>query len=202
MALEDILKKISEDARAEADSLVSVSRAEAESLREKARKEAETLRAGLMRKAKERAENHADRVKVLAGLDQRKEILKEKKRLLDETFEQARKRLLNLSPGEYLAFLKPLILKTVESGNEEIIPSAAQKNLFTPDFLKSLNDALGIEKGHLRLSGESGNFSGGFILREGNRETNMTLESLIDSQRDTLEPQIARTLFGEKRQHG
>jgi V/A-type H+-transporting ATPase subunit E len=202
MALEDILKKIEEDARAEGDALVSLGRAEAESIRQKARKEAEQLRAELMQKAKERAKSHADRIQVLAGLDQRKEVLREKKKLVDDAFAKAKESIRKFPPNQYLAFLRPLILKEVETGNEEIIVSSEQRYLFTQEFLKSLNDELGREKGHFRLSGETGNFSGGFILRERNRETNLTLETLIESNRDVLEPQVARLLFGQNTQHG
>ncbi|RJP24189.1 MAG: hypothetical protein C4520_04680 [Candidatus Abyssobacteria bacterium SURF_5] len=202
MALEDILKKINEEARAEADSLLSLARAEAQSIREKARREADDLKATLMREAERRAKSHAERIRILAGLDQRKEILAVKKRLVDESIEEARKKILNLPPEEYLAFLKPLILNAVESGNEEIVPAEREKDLFTAAFLRSLNDALGPERGHLRLSAEAGAFSGGCVLREGNRETNLTLSSLIESNRDMLEPQVARVLFGETKQHG
>jgi V/A-type H+-transporting ATPase subunit E len=202
MAIEDILKKINDDVREEVASVLSLARAEADSIREKARREAEELRAELMQKAKERAQDHAERVKVLAGLDRRKDILKEKKRLITEAFEGAKENIIKLPPNEYIAFLKPLILQAVESGNEEIIPPSAQRSLFTPELVKNLNEALGREKGRLRLSPDSGKFTGGFILREGNREINLTLDSLIDSQRDALEPQVARILFGENRQHG
>ncbi len=202
MALEDILKKIQEDARAEHDSLLSIARAEAASIREKARKEAEELRADLMEKGQRRAKDHADRIKVLAGLDQRKGILKEKKMMLDSAFAKAKEHIEHLPPDKYLDFLRPLILNAVESGREEIIPAATQRALFTADFVKSLNNSLGPEKGRLQLSKDSGSFSGGFILREGRRETNLTLDSLIESQRATLEPKVAKILFGEQKQHG
>lgn len=202
MALEDIIKKIEEDDSSEAESILSAARAEADAIRTEAQERAEKLRAELMRKAKQRAEEHASRIEVLAGLEQRKDVLREKKRLIEEAFTKAEQTITNLSPDDYLAFLKPLILGAVESGNEEIIPSAAHRHLFTPDFIKSINDELGAQRGRLRLSEESGNFPGGFILREGNKETNLTLDSLIKSQRDNLEPSVAGVLFGEKSGNG
>jgi len=197
MALEDIIKKISEDDRSEADVILSQARAEADAIREKAQQRADELRSEMTRKAQERAREHANRVEVLAGLEQRKNVLKEKKKLIEEAFTKAEERIVGLSPGEYQAFLRPLILGAVESGTEEIVPSAAHRHLFSMNFVNSLNDELGPEKGHLQLSEESGNFSGGFILREGNMETNLTLESLIKSERDNLEPSVAGILFGE-----
>ncbi len=202
MALEDIIKKIGEDAQSEADSLLSLARSEAEAIREKARKQADELRSEMMQKAKARAKEHADRVRVLAGLDERKDALREKKRLIEDAFAKAEDKIRNLPPEEHRAFLKPLILSAVESGSEEIIPPSEHRNLFTPEFVKSLNDELGSQKGRLRLSDESGEFSGGFILREGNKETNLTLESLVASQRDRLETLIANILFGKGERDG
>ena len=202
MALEDIIKKISEDDRSEAESVLSRARAEADAMREKARKQADELRSEMMRKAQERAEEQGNRIEVLAGLEQRKDVLREKKTLIEVAFAKAEERIKSLPPDEYLAFLRPLILGAVESGNEEIIPSKTHTRLFTPELVKSLNDELGPGKGHLRLSGESGEFPGGFILREGKKETNLTLESLIKSQRDNLEPSVAGILFGETKGSG
>ncbi len=197
MAIDDILKQIGEDAKAEADSMLSREKAGAESIVEKAKKNAERLREDLTKKAHERADEHGRRIETLAGLELRKETLREKKNLLDEAFAKAEERIASLPPDEYLAFLKPIIIGAVESGNEELILSERHRDIFTPDFLDKLNGELGSEKGRLRMGEDSGEFSGGFILRDGRKETNMTLRSLIGSQRDGLEPEVANILFGE-----
>ena len=202
MAVEDIIKKIDEDARSEADSLLSIAKAEADAIREKAHRQTEELRAEMMQKAEERAKEHAARIEMLASLEFRKEILREKKRLIEESLEKAENAIRDFAPNDYLSFLKKIILSEVESGNEEIIASAAHRDLLTPDFLNSINNELGASKGNLRLSEESGDFSGGVILRDGKKETNLTLKSLIESERDRLEPFVANILFGEDQKNG
>ena len=202
MAIENIINQIGEDARAESDSLLSVARAEADAVRERAAKEAERLRSEALKKAKERAEEHARRIETLAGLELRKEVLQEKKNLIGEAFAKAEERITSLPPEEYLAFLRPIILGAVDSGNEEVILSKRHRSMFTADFLNTLNHELGPQKGRLRLIDESGEFSGGFILRDGKMETNMTLRSLMDSRRDDLEPKVAGILFGEDKNNG
>ncbi|GAB4338261.1 MAG: hypothetical protein Kow0099_12230 [Candidatus Abyssubacteria bacterium] len=196
MPLDDIIKKINDDVRAEADSLLSLAKAEADAIRDKARKQAEELRQQLMQQAKARALEHASRIKTLAGLDQRKELLAEKKRIIDEAFTRAEEKIVNLPPERYLEFISRLILGAVESGTEEIIPSARHKHLFSLTYVESLNRRLG-DKGHLRVSNDAGDFSAGVILREGKKETNLTLKSLIAWRRDELEPEIAGILFGQ-----
>jgi V/A-type H+-transporting ATPase subunit E len=197
MAIEDIVNQIGEDARSEAEAMLSRTKAEADAILEKAKKRAEGFREEAMQKAEERAKEHARRIETLAGLELRKEILKEKKDLIAEAFAKAEDKIASLPSNEYLAFLKPIILAAVESGNEEIIPSQRHREMFTPDFLHSLNSELGFPNASLRLSEDIGDFSGGFILREGKKDTNMTLRSMIDSRRDSLEPEVAAKLFGE-----
>ena len=143
----------------------------------------------------ERAEEHGARIETLAGLELRKDVLRQKKDIIDDAFARAEKEIANLPPDEYRAFLKPIILGAVESGNEELIPPAGRREDFTPEFIRSLNEEIPPSGGALRLSEDSGNFSGGFILREGKMETNLTLKSLMTSGRDRLEPQVAKILF-------
>ncbi len=197
MAIEDIVNQIGEDARSEADAMLSRTKAEADAILEKAKKRAEGFREEAMQKAEERAKEHARRIETLAGLELRKEILKEKKDLIAEAFAKAEDKIASLPSNEYIAFLKPIILAAVESGNEELIRSQRHHEMFTPDFLHSLNSELGSPNASLRLSEDIGDFSGGFILREGKKDTNMTLRSMIDSRRDSLEPEVAAKLFGE-----
>lgn len=197
MSLKDIIEKISADAKAEAEALLSKGKAEAEAISNNAQERARDLRSELTKKATDRAEDHAGRIKILSGLDLRKDTLKEKKRLIEEALAGAEDKIKSLPPDEYLAFLKPIILQAVESFNEEIIPSRTHKSLFTSEFIQSLNNESPSGVGNLRLSEETGDFSGGFILRDGKKETNLTLRTLINEQRDALEPEIADILFGE-----
>ena len=197
MAIEDIVKQIEEDAGSEADSLRSNAEAEAGAIREKARRQAEALCAQDMQSAKEGAAEHARRIETLAGLELRKDILKEKKDLIEDAFSKAAARIADLPPDEYRAFIKPLIVGAVESGVEEIVPSARHRDFFTPDFLDNLNAELKKDTAGLRLSEDSGDFSAGFVLRAGKKETNMTLASIITFGRDKLEPEIAELLFGQ-----
>lgn len=199
MAIEDIIRQIEQDARAEADSLLMNAKAEAEANVEKSRRQAEELRAEETKKDEEQAREHGRRIETLAGLELRKETLKEKKDLIAQAFDMAEDRIANLPPEEYRAFLRPIILGAIESGREEIVPSEEHRSVFTDAFIQSLNDEMGPENGHLCLSDESGDFSGGFVLRDGRKEMNMTLGSLIASGRDRLEPEVATVLFGEKR---
>ena len=199
MAIDDIIRQIEEDAKAEADSLLSNAKAEADAIREKSKRQAEKLLEEETRKAEEKAKEHGRRIETLAGLELRKEILKEKKSLIQVAFLKAEEEISGLSPDEHRAFLKPIILKAVESGNEEIVTSEQHRGAFTPEFIRDLNTEFGPKNGGLRLSDETGGFSGGFVLREGKKETNLTLTSLITSKHDFLEPEVAKILFGENK---
>ena len=195
MAISDILKQIESDAKARGDALLANAGAEADSIREKTAGQAEELRAQDTRKAHERADEHAARIETLAGLELRKDALRQKKDLIDDAFAMAENKIASLPPDEYRAFLKPIILGAVESANEELIPPAGRRQDFTPEFIRSLNDEIAPTGRAINLSAESGDFTGGFILRDGKKETNLTLKSLMTFGRDRLEPQVAKILF-------
>lgn len=199
MAIDDIIRQIEEDARDEGNALLANAKAEADAILEKAKRQAKRLREEETRKAEENAREHGRRIETLAGLELRKEILKEKKDLIQNAFTKAQETIVNLSPAEHRDFIKPIILKAAETGKEEIVVSAKHRDAFTPEFIQELNSELGSKNGGLKLSAESGDFSGGFILREGKKETNLTLKSIIASERDRIEPAVASILFGKSK---
>jgi hypothetical protein len=92
MSLEKILGKITSDAQAEVDSIISESKKKAEEIKEIARKEAEALAAALMEETERRARLVASRLVTQARLEKRINILSRKKELIDEIMEKAIKR--------------------------------------------------------------------------------------------------------------
>jgi len=92
MSLEKILGKITSDAQAEVDSVISESKKKAEEIKEIARKEAEALAEAMKEEAERKARLVASRLVTQARLEKRINILSRKKELIDEIMEKAIKR--------------------------------------------------------------------------------------------------------------
>lgn len=197
MEAEQVVGKILSEARAEGEKIISEAKTKVaaeqsrlESELAKYNKETETLSA-------EAAEDKKARMLAMARMDVRKELLAVKVALVDEVFEKARERIRNLGDNEYRELMSTLILKAVETGDEEVVVGKDEKRI-DDKLIKQINRQLGSGfKGNLRLSGQRADISGGFILRRNNIQVNVSIEVMVGSMREELESEVVKELFAE-----
>ncbi len=199
MALEDILRKIEEDARREADKILSEARARAEEILQGAEREAEQTRQNLLEEARREAQTHKSRLISMAQLDMRKEILQEKQSLIDQVFQRALERLVGMEDEEYRELIREMLKQLVEHGDEEIILCERDKSRISQGFMQALNKELESEGklGKLTIAEETGDFSGGFILRRGKIELNNSFDALLQAAKGEMKTELSQILFGE-----
>ncbi len=89
MSLEKILERITQDAQAEADKIISESKKKAEEIKKSARKEAEESAVALIKEVERKARLEATRLITQARLERRIKSLSWKKELIDEILEKA-----------------------------------------------------------------------------------------------------------------
>ena len=146
----------------------------------------------LARKAGEDEEAH---ILAAARMDIVKQFLAEKRKILDEAFEQARQQLRDLPDEEYRALFTKMMLETVETGDEEVIVDK-NDNRINQELIDQVNQKLSSkEKGNLKLSAEKQDIGAGFILKRGQIKTNVSLPVLLDQARKELEIDLAKELF-------
>lgn len=197
MGLENILSKIESDARAEAGRIESEALRQAREMLEAAEARGRALAAGIMDAARTAAEEQRKRLLTLAGLDARKQDLDAKQRCIRMAFEQAEALLASIPDDQYRSLIERALLESVKTGNEEVVISEKDRDRITPSFLSEVNAKLAASgrKGNLRISPVTREMLGGFILVEGNIETNNSFDVALRLMRDDLEPQVASILF-------
>ncbi len=89
MSLEKILKKILDDAQAEADNIIVESRKKADEIKGSVLKEASGLAGALIKEAERRGQLDASRIVTLARLEKKIKILAFKKELVEKALEAA-----------------------------------------------------------------------------------------------------------------
>jgi V/A-type H+-transporting ATPase subunit E len=89
MSLEKILKRITDDAQAEADKIILENRRKAKEIKENARKEASKLAEELVKEAERKARLEASRLVTQARLEKKINILSEQKDLIEEVLGKA-----------------------------------------------------------------------------------------------------------------
>ena len=195
MEAEQVVEKILAEARAEA---------------EKIKKQAGDTEAGERDKLKEQLDEYNEQTEVLAKkagedeeshilagarMDIAKQFLAEKRKILDEVYEQASQQLQKLPDEEYRKLCAKLMLEAVETGEEEVIVDKNDKRI-DQDLINQVNQQLSSkDKGNLKLSEEKQELGGGFILRRGKIKTNVSIRVLLDQARKELEIELAKELF-------
>jgi V/A-type H+-transporting ATPase subunit E len=141
-----------------------------------------------------------ERIISRAQLDARNIVLEAKQNSIDNVLNLAAQKIKTMNKQEYSLFLEKFLLNSVESGKEEVIFSAKDRDRFDSDLIETVNMKLkGMGRtGELKLSTEYSNISSGFILKSGGLEINCSIESQIRILRDELEGEIAALLFEGK----
>jgi V/A-type H+-transporting ATPase subunit E len=195
MDAEQVVEKILSDANAEA---------------QKIKKHAEEKEAAEQAEQDKRLSDYKKQTKVLAdkaAKDKRthllasarmeiaKNLLTEKRKILDEVFNKAQQQLQKLPDDQYLKLMTKLMLKAVETGDEEVIVAQNEARI-DHQFIKQINRQLGPGyKGNLKLSDQKQNLQGGFILKRGKIKNNVSFKVLLNQTRKELEIDLAKELF-------
>jgi len=193
MEAKQVVEKILSDAQAdaekikkEADEKETSEQAELAEQLDEYEKQTEVL-------AQKSGEERKMRLLAAARMEIAKDFLGEKRKILDEVFEQAKIQFTNLPDEEYRNVMAQLMKKATESGDEEVIIDKKEKRL-NDKLINQVNQQLG-NKGNLKLSEEKGNLGAGFILKRGKIKNNVSLQVLLEQARKELEIELAKELF-------
>lgn len=198
--LEKLKKKLITDAEAEASKIVEEGRAEAQRILAEAKKQVERIGGEYQAKAHQEASEHIRRQVSLRELEARKAILAEKGKIIDEVFQKALAELRERDRQSGFSITWKLLLDAIKTGDEEIILDAEDRKALPSDFIERLNRHLRDlgKRGEVKISQETHNHGGGFILRRGRTETNTTFATLLAMARDEIETDVARVLFEDE----
>ncbi|XOQ45027.1 MAG: V-type proton ATPase subunit E [Clostridium sp.] len=193
------LDKIIQDIKSEADSAVNArlekARAQAEEIRSKAQKDAAEQCAAIAKRAEEEANMIRERAKSAAALQTRKAILSAKQQLIADTIEKAKQSLYALPDDEYFSLILKMAVKYAMPRAGEILFSPADLKRLPKDFEKSLNDAVREKGASLKVSGQTRNIDGGFVLSYGGIEENCSFSALFEARRDELQDKVNQLVF-------
>ena len=223
--LEKITNRILDDARAEADAILAQARTECEGIRAGYEAKAKQLRQRISEGAEREGEDLIARAKAASVNEKRNAVLHMQSRILDETFENARKQIREQSAEQYTVTLTGLLCtaltEQVKSEREslelygeegapvaeayEVLLNAHDRDTVGAEVVRAacvkLNGVLPAETlEKVRLADISVAIEGGLILRCGSIETNCSLELIFEQLRGELEQDVSRALFTAPKQ--
>ncbi len=197
MSIEKILEKIDREADSAVDEIISGAESEAELIGKEYRKKEKKLRERLNEESEKISREESRRLVVNEQLELRKSLLYSKRKILDDFFSEARKRVESMPEEDTVDFIEKLILNRAITGREDIVLAEEQKGLFPDNLIETLNESFS-GGGSFSLGESSTDFSWGVILREGNRIVDLSLDALFSQVAEEVEPEVAALLFREK----
>ena len=188
MSIESITEKIRSEAQSYSDDRKAQAEATKKSMLNKAYQQAEELKAGLMADAKRDSKILKERRLSVAELDCRKLQLSAKQEVINESYEAALEKFVNLPEDVYMNFLKVQLEEYRTEGGEVLLNSHDQEK-YGNELQKFF------EGSRLVLSDEVAEISGGCILRRGKISYNASIEKLLDNVKTELMADVANILF-------
>lgn len=191
MGIEEIKRKIIQDAQTERERTLEEAREKASRIVEEEKRKAENVKEETIRTMETEGETEGGRIMTMQRLESRKRILQEKQQLIDAVFSQALQRICSLPDSEYEALMEDLMVRAA-AGGEEVILSPRDRGRISPAFFKRVNARCSTP---LTLAEETRPISGGFILRKGKIEVNESFDAKVKLLRDSMEKEVAHILF-------
>jgi V/A-type H+-transporting ATPase subunit E len=194
---QQVIEKILADAKAEAEKIKKQAKEKEAVEQAKLKEQLREFDKQTQAIAKKAGEDKKAHLLAAARMDIARQLLAEKRKILDEVFAQARQQVENLSDEQYCKLMTRLMLEAVESGDEEVIIDNEEKRI-DQKFIKNINQQLAPgRKGNLKLSEDRDNIEAGFILKRGKIKNNVSVEVLLAQARRELEIELAKELFGD-----
>ena len=191
MGIEQIKDKIIDSANQEArrifDKGLTENRAKVHAARRVAASDVETAR----NSAEKDAETIRLRRESAGNLEAKKMRLAAKQEAISASFAAAEKKLSELPKEEYIAFLKKKLAEIGASGGE-LAFNAKDRESIGEALVSELNSG----GGKFTLSEEILDASGGFVLRMGAVEVDLSFGMLLKTIRQEVTPEVVEVLFG------
>lgn len=190
---EKIIAHIQADAKAQADAILAQAEQQCASIREDYDKKAKDAYGEKIRTGVKECQDRVDSMERIAQMEAKKGVLALKQEMVSASFQKAKDMIIGLPEEQYIAFLAKLASNAAVTGDEEIVLNERDKAAYGQKIADAANEKL--SGGKLTVSGETGSFDGGLILRRGNIEANCTVELLVELCRGDMSAQLAGVLF-------
>lgn len=196
MNAQTILQKIEDDARLAAQQAGIDAKNKVQEIQALSIKHIEQMRDQMVKQASVESEALVERMRRMAGLEMRKELLHQKREVMDQAFEDAKVQLCSTEPKQAYQFLLEQAA-SVAQGDEELIVGEDHPQWFSDEFVSELNSKLKAAGKPAHVTYQSKKRSGvtGAILSRGGTEVFCTFEAMLESMRSNLEAEIAQILF-------
>ncbi|MBN1624015.1 MAG: hypothetical protein JXN10_01225 [Clostridia bacterium] len=194
--IDRITEKILSQAKMQAENRISYAEEEADKALKNLEKRFERTFEHELKRAEDQGKENADRIIANARLEGRKKKLSARQDTVMKVFDLVAERLAGLPKKEYMNFLCNLALPVLDESDNMIILSEKDKKEIGAELIKTLVERSSGKK--VGLSDETARTMGGLIVKSGDIQINLTLESILRLEREKLESDVVGILFGSE----
>jgi V/A-type H+-transporting ATPase subunit E len=192
MSIENITEKILAEANDAASAILQKAESQSLEIINEAKSKANDFLNNEALKSENDAEVLKQRKVSAAQLQAKKMLLSAKQESINKSFDEALKKLNNISEEVYINFIISEIEKSSLLEGELVLNEKDKKNIGEKLVILA-NEKLNTSK--IILSEKTIQASGGFVLKNGNIEINSTFETILSSIKDELTFEVANVIF-------
>ncbi|MCK5535063.1 V-type ATP synthase subunit E [bacterium] len=198
MSLEKIIERINHEIKKKVEAILDTARKKEKDILAEAHKKAQGKYEQKIKKGKEKGQAVKNNLLAEGRLEQRKAILETKQEQIENIYQSIFNQVLDGPVEKYQNFIKKIILEIMESQDGEIFISSRDADKITPRFIEKVNKELKIkQKGKLKLSGQTVDINGGFILRQGKIEIDNSFNTWNKLIREETLEEVSSRLFNK-----
>lgn len=192
--LDKIIEQIRQDAQQTVDRNLQEAKNTAKEILAEGKRRARQQAEEIEEKSRQEAEDLTDRLQSAAQLEYRKRLLNAKQSLIGEVIEEAKQSLYRLPDQEYFDLLARMVQAYALGQPGELKLSQNDRKRMPADFEKCIASGLAAG-GSLRLSQQTADIDGGFVLVYGGIEENCSFEAMFESSKEKLQDRVQALLF-------
>jgi vacuolar-type H+-ATPase subunit E/Vma4 len=193
MAIEDILRALDDQARAECDQITADAQAEADRVVAEAREQADRIKTQRMTRVQTTVEPKAQQIVNAARLANKREVEAVRMQAVDSVFDEALQRLkvLRSDPQKYEPLLRGLLKEAAEStnGDSEALVDPSDEAL-ARDLIRDMDLTCTLDSAVTPYGGVTVMSCAGRVARRN------TLEDRLEQVRSSSRAAVAQMLFG------
>lgn len=193
--LDKMINQILEEANSSANKILEDARNSAEVTMNQAREEADKMSKEAEKKTEAEIRNYKDRIASSTDLKRRTSLLEAKQEVITSVIDKAYHVFAGKSGEEYFQIIRGMLKQFVLPQDGEIYFSQRDLDQMPSGFEKELQEIATAAGGSLKVSQESKNLDGGFILVYGGVEENCSFKALFAARKDELQDQVQKVLF-------
>ncbi len=195
IGLDKMVQEILNEANSAAASSLSAAQLQSQATMADAKEQGIARSADIAAQSAMDTADYLSRAQSAAELQKRKNILVAKQQIIQDMIERAKQSLYSATPEQYFALVLKMASKYTLPQAGEIIFSKKDLARLPAQFEPALNEAVQAKGAVLRISGETREIDGGFVLVYGDIEENCSFSALLEADHDILQDQVHELLF-------